>query len=433
MNVTVEDVASCRKRLTIQIPADEVSNEWKGILIDFQKYAQIPGFRAGRAPAAILESRYSKEIASEVQRKLIPQAFREAVAKEKIRAVSMPSIEGVKFARNEALSFLATVDVAPEFKLPIYKGLKVKKVKVEVKDEDVENTLKMLADQQAGFKEIQDRGLKLGDFAVISYLGTCDGKPLSEICPAARPISENSQFWLLMGKDSFLPGFCEPLIDAKIGEKKQIDIAFPKDFRIKELTEKKASYTVEILGIREKQLPAMDDAFAKGYQAENLDDLKGKIRENLQKKRDQESDGAVKNQIVEQLLKAVPFDIPESLVAEETRNTMMDIVRENQMRGLAEEDIRGKSKEILDFAQASAKDKVRASFILARIAEEEKMEVKDADLQEYMKTIAIRAGKPLDALQAKVRESGEMDLLREQLLISRALDLLASSAIVEAD
>jgi len=433
LNVTVENVAACRKRLTIEVPVDEVAREWKGVLTEFQKFAQIPGFRVGRAPIPILERKFQKEIGEEVQRKLIPQFFREAVAREKLKVVSLPSVEEIKFAHNEPLRFLATVDVTPEFQLPTYKGLRVKKKKVEMKPDELENALKLLADQQASFADVTGRGLALGDFAVISYSGVCEGKPIAEITPAAKPLSENKQFWLLMARDSFLPGFCDSLVGAKIGEKKQALVDFPNDFQIKELAGKKATYFVDILGIKEKNLPPFDDAFATGFKAANMAELKTRIQENMLKEREQRNEGDVQNQIVEQLLKTTSFEPPESVVNDETRNTLVDIVRENRMRGLEEDTIREKSREILDFAQQSAKDKVRASFILLRIAEEEKVEVREEELQERIQTAAQRAGKPLKDFTQQLQDSGNIEALREQLLIRHTLDLLVSHAMVEIE
>ncbi|MBI4027144.1 MAG: trigger factor [Verrucomicrobia bacterium] len=432
MNVTVENVAACRKRLSIEVPADEVSREWQGAVTEIQKVAQIPGFRPGRAPRLILERKFQKEISDEVQRKLIPQSFREAIAKEKLKVVSLPTFDDVKFTLNEPLRFLATVDVAPDFQLPVYKGLKVKKTKVEVKDSEVEDSLKLLAEQQASFSDVADRGLAFGDFAVISYSGVCEGKAVGEFSEAARPLSENKQFWLLMAKDSFLPGFCDSLTGGKIGDRRQALVDFPSNFRIKELAGRKATYFVEIIGIKEKKLPAMDDAFAAGYKAANVAELKAKVRESMIADREHQARRETQNQIVEQLLKATPFDVPESVLHAETRSTVADIVQRNHRMGLKDETIRERSKEIFEFAQQSAKDKVRASFILGKIAETEKIEVKDEEIQEQVRLAAERAHKPVKEFAQKLDEGGELDALREQMLIGRTLDLLVAQAVIEA-
>ncbi len=394
---------------------------------------EVADFQTADRPAAIEEKKFEQEISAEVQRKLIPQCFREAVAKEKLKVVSMPSIEEVKFSRSEPLRFQATVDVAPEFTLPKYKGLKVKKPKVEIKEEEINDALKMLAEQQASFTDVTDRAIQLGDFAVISYMGTSEGKPLTDFSPAARPLAENKQFWLLIAKDSFLPGFCDPLIGAKTGDTREIHVEIPKEFRVPELAGKKADYSVTVIGIKEKKLPQLDDSFAVSYKAANLEELKSKIRENIHQDRENESDHKVRQQLIDQLLKETPFELPESIVHAETRNTMVDIVRENQMRGVEEDSIREKSKEILDIATKNAQEKVRASFILGRIAAEEKIEVKEEDLQQRLEEAAQRAGKPVRDFARQLQENDQMESLREQILLGRALDLLISHATVEAE
>ena len=429
--MTIENVAACRRKLTIEVPADDVAREWKGVVAEFQKSAQIPGFRPGRAPPAMLERRFEKEIGEEVQRKLIPQSFREAVAKEKLKVVSMPGIDGVKFAHNESLRFDATVEVWPDFALPNYKGLKAKGRRVELKPDEVENALKLLAEQDASFADVKDRPLAFGDYAVVSYSAVCEGKPMAEVSPGARPLAENKQFWLLMARDSFLPGFCEPLIGARVGDKRQVFVDFPEDFRIKELARRKATYFVDIGGIKEKQLPPFDDAFASRFKAAGMAELRQRIEGNLRKDREEETRRELRNELVDQLLKSVSFDPPQSLVQDEAQHAVADIVRQSQWRGVAEETLREKSKEIMDFAHQSAQDRVRSSLILLKIAEQEQLQVKEEDVHEQVDAAARRAGRPLKEFARKLEEEGRLDALKEQLLIRQALDLIASHAIVE--
>jgi trigger factor len=433
VNVTVENVAACRKKLSIEVPANEVAQEWKGVLSEFQKYAQIPGFRVGRAPLQVLEKKFEKEIGDEVQRKLIPTSFREAVAKEKLKIVSSPAIDEIKFQRNEGLKFLALVDVSPEFTLPNYKGLKLTRPKSEVTQEQVDNAVTLLAEQQASFEDVSDRPLAMGDFAIISYNGLCEGKPIAEFNAAAKPLSENKQFWLLMAKDSFLPGFCDALVGAKIGDKKEISVDFPADFRINELAGKKASYSVEILGIKQKQLPPIDDQFAKNYKCDSLQQLKDRVRENMVQERERNAGSTVKGQAVEQLVKACAFELPESIVQDETRTTMMDIVRENQARGVNEDTIRERSKDILVSAKQNAEEKVRATFILRRIAEDEKIEVKPEELNQELEMIALQHRRPVTEVRKQLEESGQLEAVREQVLVGKALDLVISNANVEEE
>lgn len=432
MKVTLEKIAACRRKLAIEVPAEEVDREWKDALKEFQKHVQLPGFRAGRAPVPMLERRFAKEIEDEVRRRLLPQYFREAVAKEKLRIVGSPEIGEIKLARGSPLTFQATLDIAPEFELPSYKGLKVKRRTPSVKDEQVDEALKALAEQQATFADIEGRPLGLGDFAVVSYSSVCDGKPLAETAPHARALSENKQFWLRMDKESFLPGFCEALVGASKSDRRQVLVDFPADFRIKELGGKKATYFVEILGIKERKLPPVDEALAKSYQAESLEKLKEQVRKNLQADDERAAESEVRNQVIEQLLKATSFDLPETVVNAEVQQTMLDIVRENAARGINADSLREKGKEIHEFAQKSAKDRVKLNFILSRIADAEKLEVKDEEVNQEIEQLARRAGRPLGKVREELSERGADESLHERMLLSRTLDRVVELAAAEA-
>jgi trigger factor len=432
VKVTLENVAACRRKLAIEVPAEEVGREWADALKEFQKQVPLPGFRPGRAPIAMLERRYAKDIEDEVRRRLLPQYFREAIAKEKLQVVGAPEVGEVKLAKGAPLTFQVTVDVAPEFEMPTYKGLKVNRRAPAVKDEQVEEALKSLAEQQATFADVEGRPVAMGDFAVVSYSAACDGKPLAEVAPKARALSENKQFWLRMDKESFLPGFCEALVGAAKGDRREIPVEFPADFRIQELGGKKATYSVEVLGLKERKLPPVDEALAKAYQAESLDKLKEQIRKNLQAEAERESEGDVRNQVIDQLLKAAAFDLPETVVAAEAQQTMLDIVRENAARGVAPDALREKGKEIHDFAQKNAKDRVKLNFILSRIADAEKIEVKDEEVEREIEGLARRAGRPLAKFREELAERGSDESLRERMLLSRALDRVVELSAPQA-
>lgn len=431
MKVTMENIGPCRRKLAVEVPADEVDREWRDALDEFRKYAQLPGFRAGRVPVAMLERRFAKEITEEVRRRLLPQYFREAIAKEKLQTVGMPDLGAIHLEKGAPFTFQVTVDIAPEFALPAYSGLKVNRRAASVKDEEVEAGILALAEQQATFEEVDARALALGDFAVISYTSACDGKPLAEITPKARALSENAQFWLRMDRDAFLPGFCEALVGAAKGDRRQVLVDFPADFRIPELGGKKATYFVEVLGLKERKLPALDDAFAKSLQIESLDQLKAKVRENLQAAAEERAEAEVREQVVEQLLKAAAFDLPETLVAANIRQTMYNIVRENAARGVEPAELREKGKEIHDFAHKRAEERVKLAYILLGIAKAEKIEVKDDELEREIERLARQAGRPIGKFREEIQERGADESLREQMLTSRALDRVIALASLQ--
>jgi len=434
MNVRVTESGSCRKILEIEIPADEVSREREGLVGEFQKFAHIPGFRIGKAPKQMIEKKFSRQIDEELQKKLIPQCYREALAKEKLHPVSYPELSDIELKQNSPLLFKATVDVAPEFDLPSYKGIDVKRKKANLPEEEIDQSLTVLREQQADFVDVVGREIKLGDYAIINYHGAVDGKPIGEISPAAKLLGENKNFWLLMGKDSFVPGFCDQLVGAKIADKREVNIEFPEKFFNKEVAGKKAKYEVEIVGIREKKLPELNDEFAKTLQLESVAQLREKIRENLEANFRRQSESDEKNQLVDVLLKQVKVEVPESLVQAQTRKNVYDLVRENQMRGASEEDLKSKKDQIFQFANESAKDHVKAQFILTKIAEKEGIKVEEKELEEHVTRLAENGKTTPEKLVKELEEGGGMGMIEEQILVSKTLDfLLANAKVTEVE
>ncbi|MBV9462653.1 MAG: trigger factor [Verrucomicrobiae bacterium] len=434
MNVKLQDAGICRKVLEIEIPADEVQRERKGLVGEFQKFAQIPGFRVGRAPIQIIEKKFSRQIDEELQKKLIPQSYREAVAKEKLRPVSMPELSDIKLEPNSPLLFKATIEVAPDFNLPDYKAIPVKSPKISVTDKDVEDSIQLMREQYADFEEIVGRPLALGDYAVISYHGSIEGKPIAEVSPSARQLGENRNFWLLMAKDAFVPGFCEQLVGANIGEKRQLKVSFPPKFFAADLAGKEASYDVDVMGIRAKKLPELNDDFAKQLQLENVEKLKEEIRANLAKSRERQGEAERKNQLVEFLLGKVELELPESLVQSQTRRNIYDVVRENQLRGVSEDDLKNKKDEIYQHANQGARDSVKAGFILTKIAEKENLKVEPAEIEERIAEMANHNKLDPARMKQELIENGAILSLQEQLLIGKALDfLLANAKVTETD
>src|SRR5882724_1153211 len=280
MAVTIENTAPCRKKLRIEVDAGRVAGTRAEILQEFRKFAAIPGFRPGKAPEPMVEKRYAGQIDEELRKRLIPESYRETLNEQKLKVVGYPQIEGVEYQPGRPLVYTAAVDTAPEFTLPDYKGIPVKKKAVTVKEEEINKTIDSLREQQAEFVAVEGRAIQTGDFAVINYTGVADGKPISELVPDAKELGENKDFWLLISADSFLPGFCDQLIGAKAAEKRQVLIDFPADFPQKAVAGKKATFFVDVVAIKEKKLPEVNDEFAKKVGLDSLEKLKDEIRKS---------------------------------------------------------------------------------------------------------------------------------------------------------
>ena len=431
MPVTIENIAPCRKKLRVEIPADRIAGVRTEILEEFRKHAAIPGFRPGKAPEPMIEKRYATEIDDELRKRLIPDTYREALAELKLHAIGYPQIDDVDHKPGQPLVYTANIDTAPEFTLPDYKGISVKKKTIAVKDADVTGMLDNLRDQQADFSPVEGRALKTGDFAILTYTGMCDGKPISELAGEAKTLGDNKDFWMLVGPDSFLPGFCDQLLGAQSGEKREVQIDFPADFPQKPLAGKKATYSVDVTGIREKKLPELNDDFAKKIGIDDLEKLNAQVRKSLEGQREQEATSEVRNQLVEHLLSQVEFALPETLVAQETRTIVYDLVRENSMRGMSKEQLEKQKDEIYKFATENAKTRLRSSFILDAIADAEKIGVEETEVNQRIAEMAPRYRVTPERLRAQLEEREGLDELAEQIRVGKTIDFLLANAKVE--
>ncbi len=289
----------------------------------------------------------------------------------------------MQFGRGQALQFTATVETAPEFQLPEYKGLPAQLETKSVTDADVERALELLRGQHAKFETVA-RPLADGDMAVVNYTGTCDGKPITELAPTAKGLTEQKNFWVETADGSFIPGFAAQLIGAQAGEKRTVNVDFPADFVTPQLQGKKGVYEVELVEVKEKVLPPVDDELAKKFGAENLEKLKEGVRKDLENELKYSQSKAVRAQTVRALLGRVNFELPESAVASETRNVVYDLVRQNTQRGIARELIEQQKDEIYSAAAVNAKERVKLAFLVQRIAEQEKITVTQEDARETL-------------------------------------------------
>lgn len=431
MAVTIENAAPCRKKLRVEVDAGRVAGTRAEILQEFRKFASIPGFRPGKAPEPMVEKRYAGQIDEELRKRLIPESYREALNEQNLKVVGYPQIESVDYQPGRPLVYTAAVDTVPEFALPDYKGIPVKKTAIAVKDEDITKTLDSLREQQAEFVNVEGRPLKTGDFAVISYSGVAEGKPISELAPDAKGLGENKDFWLLISSDSFLPGFCDQLIGANVGEKRQVLVDFPADFPQKSLAGKKATFFVDVVGLKEKKLLELNDDFAKKLGSENLDKLRDAVRKSLAAEAEGQVNSDLRRQIIDHLLSKVDFELPESLVQQETRGIIYDVVRENSMRGATKEQLEKQKDEIFGFASKSAKDRLRTSFILDAIAHAEQIKVEEAEVERRIAELAQRSRTTPVRLKAQLAEKGGLGEIEEQVLVSKTLDFLMDNAKVE--
>ncbi|MGA8659060.1 MAG: trigger factor [Chthoniobacterales bacterium] len=433
MNVEVENLPNCMASLRIELPPERVTQEWNEVVKGFRKFAKIPGFRPGKAPQSVVEAKFRKQIQDELTRKLISQTTRQAIREKGLNVLSISEVDDVEFTTERRMRFTATVITTPEFELPEYKGIAIKVPPTEVNETELEGALQNLRERNATFTDIDSRPLEKGDFAVIDYETILDGQPLSDAVPnAPKMLGAGKDFWIKVEENALLKGFSEALVGSNIGQTLEFDLTVPEGYPVSELIGKTLHFQVTLKAIKQMQLPEVDDAFANQVvQGFDLGKLKETLRTRLGEEKLRRVETIKRNQIVDQLLSRVECELPPAYVKDEARRIMSEIVQQNQMRGVSEEILRENQKDIINAASRNAKDRVKANFILTRIAQAEGIEVNADELKERVQELAAQYRMTFEKMRTELEEKGAIPQVREEILIGKVLDFLTSNANIE--
>jgi len=433
MKVEVEKQPGSVSTLQIELPPEEVSKEWDAIANSFARFAKIPGYRPGKAPRAVIEKRFRKEIQDELTKKLVSKSYHEAIEQEQLRVASLANIEDVQLGEDKSMRFRATVVTAPEFELPEYKNIPVQLPETTVSEPEIDAALERLRDQSADFVDVPERGLEMEDFAVIDFEGSSDGKPISEISPqASKNLHGGKKFWLRLASDNFLPKFCEQIVGQKPDETRTVIVDFATDFPVKELAGKQANYSVTLREIKQKVLPALDDVFAaKLIPGKTISDLHKIIEHDLAHEKEHERERAKEGQVVKYLHERIQFELPPALLKNETRRILADLVQRNRERGVTDEMLKDKEKELIESAAGLAAHRLKTNFILHRIAEQENINVSGDDINARLREEAARYNVAVEKIRKELQEHDGLDAFAEQILLGKTLDFLKANVSVE--
>ena len=432
MNVALDYQKNCVVVLDIDLPSDRVSTEWNTIAKEFQKKARLPGYRPGKAPASLIATRYAKDIEEEVKTKLVGEAIREAVKTHNLKIHAVEEVEKVEIAADKTMKILAKIVQNPEFELPDYKNITVEVEKKTVTDEDVKALLEYLRDPHSKFDPVTDRPLAMGDYAVVTYEGTVEGEPISQIAPKApAQIQGRRNAWVLMDEGTLIPGFAKAIEGMEIAQERTFALEVPESFPVEELRNRQVSYAVTLHAINTRTPAPLDDELAaKIDPGQTLEGLRKKIRERQEENAAYQFEIAKRNAVVTKLLSLFTCELPERLVESETNYILKDIVGDSQARGISDEEIKAHTQEIIQNASQTASNRVRSNFLLARIADEEKIEETDAEVYKAVLEMAERQQMPVKKMVGELSRGGGINRLRDQIRITKALDLLASGATV---
>jgi trigger factor len=415
--------ATCRRELDLEIPADEVTKATEKVAKDFAKVARVPGFRPGKAPISLIKRRFANDIKGEVLQTLVPEHVEKAVAEQKLTPVSQPQVDKLEYNEGQPVKFRASFEVLPEFSLGNYKNLEIEMPEMNITDESVANTLAEMQQRAAAFAPVEGRAVQNDDFVQVKLLGTPEGD--------GEPVQAESVLCHVGAEDTMEP-FNENLRGANVGDHKNFDVDYPADYPDAKLAGKKFHYSVDVLGIKTKKLPELNDEFAKDVSdATSLDDLKTKVREGLEHERDHRQKELQREKIIAELVKLHDFPVPESLV-----DHQMDVRLERVVRSLAQQGVDPRAVNV-DWVslrrrqEERAKDDVKAELVIDRIATEEKIDVTEEELQHELAHMASHSGESAEAIRARLTKQGALDRMKAKLRSDKTVDWLAQNAQVK--
>ncbi len=412
--------ATCRRELDLEVPADEVSTAMERVAKEFARIARVPGFRPGKAPISLIRRRFADDIKGEVLQSLVPERVEKAVSEQKLTPVSQPQVDKLDFAEGQPLKFRAVFEVLPDFELANYKDLELEMPVMDITDDDVTKTLEEMRERAAAFAPVEGRPAENGDFVQLKLMGTPEG--------GGDPVQADSVLCHIGAEETMEP-FNENLRGANTGDHKNFDVQYPADYPDAKLAGKTYHYAVEVLGIKTKRLPELNDEFAKDVSdAATLDELKTKVREGLGAARDQKHKDLLREKVLASVVKLHDFPVPESLVEHQ-----MDVRLERVVRSLAAQGVDPRAVNV-DWVtlrrrqQERATDDVKAELIVDRIASTENIDITDQELDHELEHAASHSGESAQAIRARLTKQGTLDRMKAKLRSDKTLDWLAQNS-----
>lgn len=422
MKTKVKSTEECSALFEIEVPKETIDKAFEEVYAEFTKAANIPGFRPGKAPKELVKKHYAKEAKKEVISQIIPEAYQKAVEEHKIEPLGHPEITDLVFEEGKPMTFKAKVNTRPKFKIGNYKGVKIEKKKVEVKDGDVDKALENLREYSAKYEAAEGRPIKMDDYVVVDLDCLVDGKPIYK---------KREGLWLYVDKDSMMSSVTEKMIGMQKGEERDIDAALPEKYPDKNLAGKPARYHVLIKDIKVRNLPGVDDQFAKGLGKESLELLKKEIYEELERKMKADSEIAAENQLLNKLIDENNFAVPPGLVTKQIRLMTENAKVKLLQKGFKKEELDKKDAEFAERFKDDALRQVRLLFILDRIADAEKIDADEKDLADAYKSISAQSGKTEQEVKAYYEKEGIVDNLLERIREEKTIEFLLKNADIK--
>jgi trigger factor len=413
----------CTREVEIEIPADEVSRNFRAVTKRYQKMARIPGFRSGKVPESLIRSRFAEQIRQDVMEAVLPGHLRTAIEQQQLKPISQPQVTGIDLAEGKPLHFKAAFEVLPEFSIDGYREVTVEKPGTELTDAEVDAELARIRDSRSTMEPVtEERALRDGDFAQISFTGSvhpaeADAAEVDKDSPAEQQPISGQDVVVEVGGPNTLDSFNAALRGATAGQQLKFEVSYPENFGERQLAGKRVAYDLEVKGIKRKIEPELNDDFARELgEYQSLADFTQKLREHLANDKRRRLESETTNRLLDALVNRFDFPVPESLVQQQIDTRLDRGLRALASQGMRTEDMRNLDFDRLRAAQrTSATAEVKASILLERIADAEDIRLPDEEVESELQAISLQMHEPVDTLRARLTEDGSLARIRERL------------------
>jgi trigger factor len=419
-NPTEEKKDGVKREILVEIPAEIVARETETLIAKYQKVARLPGFRAGHAPASLIRQKFKEDLKSDVVEALVPRYFNKEAEKQGLIPVSQPRVTDLHIHDGEPLRFKASFEIMPEIIVQGYKELRADHPEIEVKDEEVVDALNNVREQHATFNSVEGRALADGDFAQAAV----DGRP-KDSDDKTQPVHMDEVLVEIGGKNT-VAEFSENLRGANAGDEREFDVSYAEDFNDKRLAGKTFIYKVKVQAIKQKSMPELNDEFAKELgEFADLDAVRKQIRDNMLAERKHAAEREAKDKLVNDLVTRNDFEVPESLV-----DRQIDVRLERGLRALAAQGMKMEDMKKMDLPRLRSGQRdqavhdVKSSLLLERIAELEKIEVGDDEMNHELDSLAQQTKQTPEAVRTRLTQDGGLDRIRNRIRSEKTLDFL---------
>jgi len=413
------ETSACKRSLEITVPVADVEKETERAAADIQKKVRLPGFRPGKAPLSLVKTRFAGDIRQDVLEKLIPKFFGAAVEKDNLRVVGRPEYRDVHFHSGEPLKFKADFEVAPDFELGEYRGVTITYNEPEVTDSDVEARLNQVREQKAEFVNEDPRPLADGDYAMLS---------LESLSGVAEKISQD-ELSLKIGGEGTMAAFSENLRGVSPDETREFDVTYPEDYERQNLAGRTVTFRATVKAVRRRELPELNDEFAKDLgDYQTLDELKDAIRKSIMREREHRAQEDAKHQLLDKLVEAHEFPVPEAYVDRQIEMNLENQVRMLVAQGLDPKDLKLDWTKVKEAGKDRATRDVKASLLLDRIAEREAIAPTQDEVDREVQRIARQSKEAVPITRARLQKDGSIGRIASNIRTEKTLNLLFEQA-----